>query len=216
MSENQNNRDYGQQFKIELEQALGSGDFSGLNRLVNETVKVAVSEAAEHVVKGVQAGLNPDKSEETVTNQRIRERATQRERYAQERLEREREIRERAQRRREERIRQEEQRQERAQQERQQQRAGAWYKKTGNIAATLFQVFGWIGTGVFAIPALLFLILFLVMQSGSFLSLMIVFLFLLAGSVFLLGRGLRLKSQLTRAARYFQLCSRRKCPKSSK
>jgi len=192
MSESQNNKDYGQQFKAELEQALGSGDFSGLNQLVNDTVKAAVSGAADQVIKGVQAGMNSDVTrsgmQDTVTNQRIRAREQER---AQER----------------ERQRLEQQQKQQLEKERQQQmqRAGAWYKRTGNVTGTLFQVFGGIGTGLFAIPALVFLILFLVLQNGSLLSLMILFLVLFGGSLLMLGKGGSLKARLARAERYFQL-----------
>jgi hypothetical protein len=56
MSDNQKSyNDYGQEFKSELENALNSGDFSGLNRLVTDTVNAAVSGVSDQVNKGVAA-----------------------------------------------------------------------------------------------------------------------------------------------------------------
>ena len=67
MLDNQNMQDYGQQFKIELEQALGSGDFSRLNQLVSDTVGMAVSGAAEQVTKAT-AYLSKENTSEAVRN----------------------------------------------------------------------------------------------------------------------------------------------------
>lgn len=55
MSNNHSARDYGQQFKNELNHALESGDFSGLQGLVNETVNAAVDGALDQVAKATGA-----------------------------------------------------------------------------------------------------------------------------------------------------------------
>lgn len=54
MSKNQKFNDYGQQFKIEIEHALQSGDFSGLNQLVNDTVTSAVNGVADQMAGKTQ------------------------------------------------------------------------------------------------------------------------------------------------------------------
>lgn len=58
MSDNRNFGDYGQQFKTEIEKAINSGNFSGLNQLVKDTVKTTVSEAADQVKKTAGSAMN--------------------------------------------------------------------------------------------------------------------------------------------------------------
>lgn len=64
MSENQKHNDYGQQFKNEIERALQSGDFSGLNQLVNDTVTNAVNGVADQVASKTQRSGYYKKGEE--------------------------------------------------------------------------------------------------------------------------------------------------------
>ena len=65
-----NYKDLGQKFKSEIENALSSGDFKGLNDLVSDTVNMAVSDAANKAgqatenfrqgVKNGQANMQQD------------------------------------------------------------------------------------------------------------------------------------------------------------
>ncbi|MBR1692799.1 MAG: 5-bromo-4-chloroindolyl phosphate hydrolysis family protein [Lachnospiraceae bacterium] len=182
MSENQNPRDYGQQFKTELDRALSSGDFTNLNQLVQDTVRASVSGAAQQVKEAVNAEktMSADKplNYTELYKQRMMERKQQ-----------ERQQREKQQ----------------AQQSANNANQPALYKKTGDVAGTLFQVFGGIGIGLSGITLFVFLLLYAVFHWSGFLSLAILFLLLTAGSAFMVGNGSKLKARLARAQRYFEL-----------
>lgn len=216
MSDNQNMQDYGQQFKIELEQALSSGDFSRLNQLVSDTVGMAVSGAAGQVTKatdfiskemGQAAFASKNRYEQEIERQKQRSREYQHSREKRSKYD--------------------------FRTEKTAPRASAYaqappkrtvnpaagkneiktipaksalLKKTGNVSGTLFQVFGGIGTGLFGISSLVFLILYIFMQLGPMLALAIIFFCLTAGSLVMLGNGGKIKARLGRAQRYFELC----------
>lgn len=216
MSDNQNMQDYGQQFKIELEQALGSGDFSRLNQLVADTVGMAVSGAAEQVTRATDyiskemeqaASASKNRYEQEIERQRQRDREYQRSREKRSKYDfRTEKTAPRAQ----------------AYAQQTHERTvnpaagkneiktvpvrAALMKKTGNVSGTLLQVFGGIGTGLFGISSLVFLIMYILMQYGPMLALAVVFFAMTIGSIVMLGNGGKIKARLGRAQRYFELC----------
>ena len=227
MSDNQKIQDYAQQFKTELEQALTCGDFSGLNQLVQDTVGQAVAGAAEQVSKAAQAAqAAQEKSAATQQKSAVQQKSVAQERSAaaQKSAARQNQQKSTAQQTRSKYDFRTESTGARGaavhttahdarskydfRTERTTARRPVLLKKTGNVAGTLFQVFGGIGTGMFGIPALVFIILYIVMHSGSMLGLAVLFLMLAAGSVVMLGSGGRIKERLARAHRYLELCGK--------
>lgn len=217
MSDNRNPHDYGQQFKMELEHALSTGDFSQLNRLVADTVGMAVGGAADQVTKAtdyiskeieqsVHAARSGYQQESGQTEQWKREEARSRSREKRSRYD----------------FRTERTAPGAHTNVRQSQNGNSsceagggekkalpakatLLKKTGNVSGTLFQVFGGIGTGLFGISSLAFLIIYIFMPYGSMLALAVLFFLLTAGSGVMLGNGTKVKARLGRAQRYFEI-----------
>ena len=194
MSDNQKSyNDYGQEFKSELENALNSGDFSGLNRLVNDTVNAAVSGVSDQVNKGVAAvqsgiyqGMGSANGPRTVQSgpnmteqwrlQKEKERAAIKEKAAK--------LRE--QRRLIERV---------------------FNKGAGGSTGTVLQVLGGIGIGLNALPTLFFLLaIFILPMEAGLIGCLIVFGSLLGIGVGMLVKGTSIKNRLKRAQRYFEMC----------
>lgn len=222
-------KDYGQQFKTELEYALDSGDFHNLNRLVQDTVQASVSGVADQVqrtsaqVKDMAGQVRKayDQAGGAAYAQKIQSRhipnrpmkASERHGGVYGRTS------------------------EKAGDSTEEsgnrsgtlnQAAGdktgmaseyradtgtglkpvkpsGLFKKTGSVASVLYQVFGGIGIGIFGIAMLIFLILFFFIHAKGILALVILFLLMAAGSGFLLGMGGRTKARMNRSQRYFEL-----------
>lgn len=212
MSDNQKIQDYAQQFKTELEQALTSGDFSGLNQLVNDTVGQAVAGAAEQVSKAAQAAqAAQERSAAQQKSAATQQKSTARQKSTAQQTRSKYDFRTESTGARGAAVHttaHDARSKYDFRTERTTARRPVLFKKTGNVAGTLFQVFGGIGTGMFGIPALVFIILYIVMHSGSMLGLAVLFLMLAAGSVVMLGSGGRIKERLARAHRYLELCGK--------
>lgn len=214
MSGNQNFRDYGQQFKYEIEQALNSGDFSGLNQLVSDTVGMAVSgaadqmnRAADRVAREMGQAYQENKTQQTSANYSGREEMHRQRRRASD-----------------ERISKYDFRTQRtapkqsARAAREQIRPDGmqtpaisksnFLKKNGSVSGTLCQIFGGIGMGLCGSATFVFLILYIIMQFGPLLALAVLFFVMTAGSIFLLASGSKIKARLVRAQRYFELCEK--------
>lgn len=222
MSDNQNFRDYGQQFKYEIEQALDSGDFSGLNQLVSDTVGMAVSgaadqmnRAADRISKEMGQAYRENKAEQTAA-----ERARQEEMHRASREELHRQRRRAS----DEHLSKYDFRTPRTA-PKQSERAvreqispdgmqtpavskSKLLRKNGSVSGTLCQIFGGIGIGLCGSATFVFLILYIMMQFGPLLALAILFFVMTAGSLFLLGSGTKIKARLVRAQRYFELCEK--------
>lgn len=208
MSDSRNPKDYGQQFKIELEQALQSGDFSSLNQLVNDTVTSVVNGVADQVTKGVNYGYyksNPNDPEKyydaepgsykETTIHSSKEQAS----YGAQTSHRA-QAPNRAQ------APHRAQVPNGAQIHQKQANQAALFKKNGKISGTLMQVFGGVGVGLCGVTALVFLILYVILSNGTLLALTLLFFGICAVSLGLLGSGNAIKNRLGQAQRYFDLC----------
>lgn len=214
MSGNQNFRDYGQQFKYEIEQALNSGDFSGLNQLVSDTVGMAVSgaadqmnRAADRVAREMGQAYQENKAQQASADHSAREEMhRQRHRASDERIS-------KYDFRTQWTAPKQSERAAREQISPDGMQAPAiskskLLKKNGSVSGTLCQIFGGIGMGLCGSATFVFLILYIIMQFGPFLALAILFFVMTAGSIFLLGNGSKIKARLVRAQRYFELCEK--------
>ncbi len=218
MSDNRNPHDYGQQFKMELEHALNTGDFSRLNQLVSDTVGMAVSGAADQVTKATDyISKEMEQSVHAARNGYQQDAGRARQTQREESRSRSREKRSKYDFRTEKTApgagtngRQSQNKQSSCEagvgERRTLPAKAALLKKTGNVSGTLFQVFGGIGTGLFSVASLVFLIIYIFMPYGPMLALAVLFFALTAGAGFMLGSGARVKARLGRAQRYFEIC----------
>ncbi len=193
MSDNQKSyNDYGQEFKSELENALNSGDFSGLNRLVNDTVNAAVSGVSEQVNKGVAAvqsgiyqGMGSANGQRTVQSgpnmteqwklQKEKERAAIKQKAAKLR-------------------------------EQRKQLERIFNKGAGGSSGTVLQVLGGIGIGLNALPTLfMILAIFIIPFEQGVIGAFLFFAIMSGIAVGMLGKGTAIKARIKRAQRYFEM-----------
>ena len=179
MSDNQNFRDYGQQFKTEIEHALSSGDFSKLNALVEDTVKTSVNGVADQARKVAGDAVNRAFSEQPL--RQSRRPAVQPVKSARTNV-----VREAAK----------------------PVKLPTLFKKVGNASSILLIVFGGIGLGIFGLTLLVLTIVGLATSSSAVLMVDLFMLLLTIGSSIMLGSGCKLKSRVKRSERYFQLAQR--------
>ena len=227
------NRDYGQQFKTELEHALGSGDFSQLNQLVQDTVQASVSGVAEQMQKtsvqvkdaaqqvrkaygqAVESGQRQNTYGQKIQSRHIPNRpmkASERHGDMYGQLQNRTEGYDEGSGSRGSRP-QDAAGKEAASAGKQagsdtlpkEVKSGGLFKKTGSVSSILCQVFGGIGIGLFGVTTFVFLILLLFIHAKGILALFLVFLLLAAGSGLLLGEGSRQKARMKRSQRYFEL-----------
>ena len=203
MSENQNFRDYGQQFKTELDQALQTGDFTRLNELVKNTVDGAVDQGmrtAGNAIDAAQSVLNAagsgatDAVSRTFATRRTEQTASVHREFRQMRSSGAANA-----------------NRSNASRKNETQKAQflpPLFKKVGGASAVLLQVFGWIGIGGFGITLLVLSIITLAAGATGLIGLDIFFLLLTAGAAALLAKGSSLKSRVKRSERYFKLCQR--------
>lgn len=225
MSENGVWTNLGEQIRDSVTEALNTGDFSGLNSLVSETVNVALQEAKN------QAAREKERQQERVQSQyrewqSIREEQERQEKEQREAWQRERERREKEQR---EALQREKERRRQEQQRRQQElrnqsirdarekqaartsrqvlrdmRTLVKNRRVGGVSGVLYTVFGAVGLGGASI-GFVFSFLYSLLGGGGFfwpafwLVLFLIFLFLI-------NLGTWQRARLSRSERYMQLC----------
>lgn len=235
MSGSQKPNDYGQQFKTEIEHALQSGDFSGLNQLVADTVSSAVNGVTDQVTRNASRSFyksdpnDPDKyydaqpgsyKETTMYREQTKEAASTKksdanmgnafgsDRKGQPQRSKYdyRTPQTAAGYRKQESFASAQASNAVNAQKALQRKEMALLKKNGKISGTLMQVFGGVGIGMCGITSFVFLIMYMVLTDVPLLAIAIIFFFLSAGSFALLGSGNTIKNRLEKAQRYFALC----------
>lgn len=208
MNDKQNPANMGEQIKGALAEALQTGDFSGLNELVSQTVTDALSDAGKHIVQSMNSAAGAKGSDHNSVN---REKELQRQKHEQ--LHRQQKQQEARQSRQE--VRQSRQEVRQKQQETQHRQelfqsgqpaelSPVKFKEVGGVSNVLYQVFGGIGLGISTLIAALRLpgtLLGAGSASGWIVNI-IFFLFFFSMIKF----GVRQKDRLKRAKRYIRLC----------
>ncbi|MBR1930319.1 MAG: 5-bromo-4-chloroindolyl phosphate hydrolysis family protein [Lachnospiraceae bacterium] len=193
MSENQNFRDYGQQFKTELDQALQTGNFNGLNELVQDVVKNSVNGAIDQGMKAAGSAFDMAQSALNTAGNEAADAVSRT--FATRRKEQPAMV-------------HREFRQMRSAGTQKAQLLPPLFKKVGSASGTILQIFGWIGIGAFGITLLVLGIITLAAHATGLIGVDIFFLLLAAGSAAMVAKGGSLKARLARAERYFKLCQR--------
>lgn len=213
MSYNTSPEGMGEQIKEALADALQTGDFSGLNELVSQTVTDALNDAGKHIAQSMNSAANTkgrsqnsaDKEKEL---QRQKQEQLRRQQQAQQQRKQEAQIKQQKQR--QEQLRRQQQAQIKQQKQQLQQYGQSTelspvkFKEVGSVSNVLYQVFGGIGLGISALIAALRL-------PGTFLGSGSVAGWIVNIAFFLfffsmIRFGVRQRDRLKRAKRYIRLC----------
>lgn len=197
MSSYQNHGSMGEQIKSALTDALQSGDFSDLNRLVSQSVNNALNEVGINIMPG--SSTKPDNENDAQNEQMRQAKEAQRRQSDEEHARLEQERRDRL-------IQESRNKQELARRNRQERLQNKFrIKKIGNVSNVLYQVFGGIGLGFTGVWTFILLIMRIAGASVSHIAWTAntIFLLIFFGMINL---GLSQRKRLKRAERYVKLC----------
>lgn len=217
MADNRN-QDYGQQFNKAIKDALGDGNFEGLNRLVEDALETTITGAIDQI-KRFQSSASKDtfhasNSSTSVPNRSfVESQAKKQYTYGNQNTYQTNGA--------------------NSTPNFQRQAVGSYYmpytnakpqaynnplavklknsplfKKIGNVSGTLFQVFGGIGTGIFGLLFVIFGMIDLFSGAGRFLAVDICMASLTALSILMITKGSDNKTKSARSERYYRMCEK--------
>lgn len=213
MSYNTSPEGMGEQIKEALADALQTGDFSGLNELVSQTVTDALNDAGKHIAQSMNStantkGRSQNSADKEKELQRQKQEQLRRQQKAEQQRKQEAQIKQQKQR--QEQLRRQQQAQIKQQKQQLQQYGQSTelspvkFKEVGSVSNVLYQVFGGIGLGISTLIAALRL-------PGTFLGSGSVTGWIVNIAFFLfffsmIRFGVRQRDRLKRAKRYIRLC----------